>query len=145
MKLEALATRQRSTAALTDGWRIHADTGADGAPSLVLDLLPLARHLAEWPAADGAPDPVQIASLWHATLAAALADWLRRAMAATGLGVVALGGGCCANRALLRGLTGALQNGGCTPLTARALPTGDDAISYGQAWVAMERLGDTAS
>jgi hydrogenase maturation protein HypF len=89
-------------------------------------------------------DPVAIVSLWHATLGNALAAWAEYAMAVTGTRVLALGGGCCANRVLLRGMTEALQGSGCTLLTARALPTGDDAISYGQAWAAIESLADGA-
>jgi hydrogenase maturation protein HypF len=136
MKLEALA---HPAAVLPAGWRIHENTGADGSPRLALDLLPLARHLARL------CDPIEIASLWHATLAAALADWLRRAMAVTGLNVIALGGGCCANLILIRGLCQALgdslRDGRYTLLQARCLPPGDDAISYGQAWAAIEQLG----
>jgi hydrogenase maturation protein HypF len=73
-------------------------------------------------------------------LAAALAAWAEHAMSAMGTRVLALGGGCCANRVWSRGITDACQSGSCTRLTARALPTGDDAISYGQAWAAIESL-----
>ncbi len=122
LKLEALASEG---AAQVRDWRL------DG---LDLDLLPLARWLADQ------TDPVVIASVWHATLARALAAWIERAMQASGIRIVALGGGCCANRTLLQGLRTALRDSDCTLLTARALPPGDDAISYGQAWVAIQQL-----
>jgi hydrogenase maturation protein HypF len=121
-KLEALA---RPAAAHTDGWHI------DG---LSLDLLPLARRLA------ALHDPIEIASAWHATLAAALADWLRDAMRATGIDTIALGGGCCANLVLMSGLRRALREVRCTLLQARRLPPGDEAISYGEAWAAIQQL-----
>src|SRR5690606_34567446 len=91
-KLEALA---RPAAARAAGWRIER---------LDLDLLPLARELA------ALRDPVQIASDWHATLAAALADWLRAAMRATGVDTIAFGGGCCANLLLMAGVRHALRD-----------------------------------
>jgi hydrogenase maturation protein HypF len=127
MKLEALA---RPVASQANGWRI------DG---MVLDLLPLARRLATL------HDPVAIASHWHATLAAALADWLRHAMHATGVDTIALGGGCCANLVLMSGLREALRDVRCTVLQARALPPGDDALSYGEAWAAIEQLQSAAA
>ncbi len=127
MKLEALA---RPVAVHETLWRI------DG---LCLDLLPLAERLA------AARDATAIASLWHAVLARALADWIIHAMNATGLTTVALAGGCCANQLLIRGLTEALIDTPCRLLQARQLPPGDGGISLGQAWVAMQQWGDTLS
>ncbi|SIT52195.1 Carbamoyltransferase hypF2 [Paraburkholderia piptadeniae] len=122
MKLEALVRPADSHA---DSWRI------DG---LNLDLLPLARRLA------ALRDPVEMASRWHVTLATALADWLRHAMRATGIDTITVGGGCCANLALMSGLREALHDVRCTLLQACSLPPGYGALSYGQAWAAIQRL-----
>jgi len=127
MKLEALAG---PAASHVNGWSIDR---------LNLDLLPLARRLA------ALRDPVEIASHWHATLAAALADWMRHAMDATGIDTIALGGGCCANLVLMSGLREALRDVRCTVLQARTLPPGDDALSYGQAWAAIQHLQSAAA
>ncbi|MEK6297215.1 MAG: hypothetical protein V4793_38800, partial [Paraburkholderia tropica] len=61
------------------------------------------------------------------------------------LNVVALGGGCCANRLLMRALADALRTSNLTLFTARALPSGDDAISYGQAWAVIQQLTSSAT
>jgi hydrogenase maturation protein HypF len=122
--------------------RVDHVNHVDHVDELNLDLLPLARALAML------RDPTEIASHWHMTLAAALADWIYHAMERTGINVVALGGGCCANLTLLRGLQKAMKirananvSAACpTLLFAQRLPPGDDAISYGQAWVLMQQL-----
>jgi hydrogenase maturation protein HypF len=121
MKLEALA---QPVAVNEPLWRV------DG---LCLDLLPLAERLA------AEREPATIASLWHAALARALADWIAQAMETTGLRTVALAGGCCANQLLLQGITAALAGTPCRLLQARALPPGDGALSLGQAWVVLQQ------
>ncbi|WP_233869328.1 carbamoyltransferase HypF [Paraburkholderia adhaesiva] len=126
MKLEALS---RPAPSYAQGWRID---GFD------LDLLPLARRLVD------VRDPAEIASNWHATLAAALGDWLCHAMRATGIRTIALAGGCCANPVLISGLRDVLRYVRCTLLQARSLPPGDEAISYGQAWAAIQQLQSPA-
>ena len=130
MKLEALA--QPVTADSMQGtlWRV------DG---LCLDLMPLARRLTD------ERDAVTIASLWHAALSRALADWITHAMKATGLTTVALAGGCCANQLLIRGLTEALTDTPCRLLQARKLPPGDGGLSLGQVWVAMQQWAEQSS
>ncbi|WP_321788456.1 carbamoyltransferase HypF [Paraburkholderia sp. J94] len=127
LRLEALA---RPCAPLAQGWRID---GGD------LDLLPLARWLA------AQHDAATIASVWHATLGHALGAWIAQAARAQDLNVVALGGGCCANRVLMLALADALRASKLTVLTARTLPSGDDAISYGQAWAVIQQLSSPAS
>ncbi|MDR0458261.1 MAG: carbamoyltransferase HypF, partial [Burkholderiaceae bacterium] len=126
MKLEALAQPVDRNEPL---WRVEG---------LCLDLLPLAARLAEYAAAERGA--VAIASLFHAALARALADWIIQAMAATGLATVALAGGCCANRRLIQGVADALTNTPCRLLQARQLPPGDGALSLGQAWAALQQL-----
>lgn len=137
MKLEALA-RPEAFDIVNHGWRIHHAGHADDADGLNLDILPLARALA------ALRDPAEIARRWHITLAAALADWIHHAVERTGIDVVALGGGCCANLTLLHGVQSAMKTrSGARPtlLFARHLPPGDDAISYGQAWVGIRQHG----
>jgi hydrogenase maturation protein HypF len=100
--------------------------GSDG----VLDLLPLVRRLAD------EADPARGAALFHAALVEALADWVGRAAAETGLGRVACGGGCMLNALLARGLRAALAARGIEMLEAEMVPPGDGGLALGQAWVA---------
>ncbi|MDE1139177.1 carbamoyltransferase HypF [Paraburkholderia tropica] len=127
LRLEALA---RPCAPLVDGWRLDGGN---------LDLLPLTH----WFAAQ--TEAATIASVWHATLGHALGAWIAQAARAHNLNVVALGGGCCANRLLMRALADALRTSNLTLFTARALPSGDDAISYGQAWAVIQQLTSSAT
>ncbi|PXX45725.1 carbamoyltransferase HypF [Aquitalea magnusonii] len=122
-KLEALAA---PCAPLAGGWQVS--------PANLLDLAPLARQLLQL------SDPQAIASLWHATLAAALADWAGRAASTTGIRQLVLAGGCFANRRLLDSLLPLLRDAGLQVHTARQLPPNDGGLSLGQAWVARQRL-----
>jgi hydrogenase maturation protein HypF len=103
----------------------------DGA---MLDLLPLAARLAD------EPDPGRGAALFHATLAAALAEWVQQAAAHTHLTTVALGGGVFLNRILSRAVAEQLAARGLTVLQACQAPVNDGGLALGQAWVAMQRL-----
>jgi hydrogenase maturation protein HypF len=125
MQLEALAAAHGG-AELTAGlWRIDGDT---------LDLLPLLDRLAdEHDAAAGA-------ALFHATLAAALADWVALAARRQQLTTVALGGGCLLNRVLSVQLCALLRARGLNVLTATQAPPNDGGVSLGQAWVARRRM-----
>ena len=122
-KLEALAA---DCAPLAGGWQVSSAN--------LLNLSPLARQLLQQ------RDPVAIASLWHVTLAHALADWLDQAASTTGIRQVVLAGGCCANRQLLQNLLPLLRDNGLQVYTARHLPPNDGGLSLGQAWVARQRL-----
>lgn len=122
-KLEAMAS---NCAPLVGGWQVS--------PANLLDLGPLARQLLQL------TDPVAIASLWHATLAHALADWASVAASTTGMRQLVLAGGCCANRQLLQQLLPLLRDNGLQVYTARHLPPNDGGLSLGQAWVARQRL-----
>ena len=98
------------------------------------NLAPLARRLAdEHDAAFGA-------SLFHATLVAALADWVTAAAEATGLRTVACGGGCFLNAIVARGLRAALGRHGIRMLEANAVPPNDGGLSLGQAAIARRQL-----
>ncbi len=113
-----------------DGWRLDAANR--------LDLLPMAASLAD------EHDEGRGAARFHATLTAALADWVRRAADASGLDVVALSGGCFHNRILSAGLAARLRAGGLAVLEARRLSPGDAGLALGQAWVAAHHLNATS-
>ena len=124
MALEALAERHGKVVALADGY----DLGE------TLDFRPLLAALA---------DNVDIgygAALFHATLAAGLADWVSEASERHGIRQVACGGGCFLNRLLVQRLTELLRERDVETLTARRLSPGDSALSLGQAWVAVQHL-----
>lgn len=121
MLLEGLAARHGETAPLAGGWRI--DEG-------VLDPLPLFAHL------EDCEDASAGAALFHATFAAALADWVAAAAGCTGIRTVAAAGGCLLNRLLAAALRSRLAAKGIRLLEARALPPNDGGLSLGQAWVA---------
>ncbi len=111
---------------LSGGWSI----GAQGQ----LDLLPLLCAL------DGAVDVKQAAARFHATLVAALSDWVRRAADRHSLSTVAWGGGCFLNALLSTGLRQNLEQHGLTVLAPRQLSPGDASVAVGQAWVAIQSL-----
>lgn len=121
--LEGLAERQGEVAPLTGGWVI--DNGN-------LDLLPLFSALADEQNAQHG------AALFHATLAAALSDWL--ASAAPAQATVIACGGCLQNQVLGRGLRNRLADAGFHLLEARRIPPNDGGISLGQAWIAQHHL-----
>lgn len=123
--LERLAQQQGSVAPLAGGYLV-----TDG----VLDFHPLLAALAE------CRDAGFGAALFHATLAAGLAQWVAQAAAASGIGIVACGGGCFLNRLLTEQLGEYLRAQGLTVLTPQQLPPGDQAVSLGQAYVAQARL-----
>ena len=120
MRLESLATVPR---VLEGGWRL------EGA---VLDLLPLLdalRNLA----------PEQGAGLFHGTLAAGIVAWAVAAAGREGLDIVALGGGCLANRILAEAVAAGLRAAGLRPLLPAQAPAGDGGLSLGQAWIAAKQ------
>ncbi len=115
MALEAMVTEVEVDSA---GWQIAGGR---------LDLRPLLARLATI-------SPSQGANLFHGTLAAALADWAIEAAEATGIGDLALAGGCFFNRVLSNVLIARLTDAGLRVLQSRALQPGDTAVSLGQAW-----------
>lgn len=126
IRLQQLAEGHGLAAPLDNGYRI----GADG----VLDFAPLLTQLAD------CRDVGYGAALFHATLAAGMADWVQRAAANQGIERVAFGGGCFHNAVLSRTLTDRLAAAGLQVLTAQRMGPNDSAISLGQAWVAMQRM-----
>lgn len=111
---------------LAGGWHI----GADGQ----LDLLPLLGALS------AEPDTGYGAALFHATLVAALLQWVVRAAEAGEIKRLACGGGCFFNKLLRSALLEKVPATGLELLLPNRLLPGDTAISLGQAWVAMHLL-----
>lgn len=125
IQLQELAQRHGQVGPLEEGYRMD-EKG-------VLDFSPLLAVLAD------CRDANQGAALFHATLAAGLAEWVERAAHRHNIAAVALGGGCFHNDILLRTLSGRLAIQGLRVLTARQMQPNDSAISLGQAWVAVQK------
>ncbi len=120
MLLEGLAERHGEMLPLDHGWKI---AGGE------LDLMPLLAALAdEKSAARGA-------AIFHATLAAALTEWV--CTVAGDKARVVGAGGCFLNQVLVRNLRSRLATHGHQLLEAQRLPPNDGGLALGQAWVAM--------
>lgn len=126
IQLQESAQRHGQVAPLDEGFSIN-EKG-------VLDFSPLLAVLADCPNADFG------AALFHATLAAGLAEWAERAAQQHCIADVALGGGCFHNDILLRVLSDGLVARGLRVLTAQKMQPNDSAISLGQAWVALQSI-----
>ena len=112
--------------AMEGGWSI----GSDGQ----LDLLPVLASL------DQAVDADQAAARFHATLAAALGEWVAQAAQVGALRTAAWGGGCFLNALLCARLRHDLERRGIAVLAPARLSPGDAGIALGQAWVAMNSM-----
>lgn len=128
LRLEALA---RPVAPLAGGWRLD-DNGQ-------LDWSPVVHHLLTL------TDAEEIASLWHASCAAAVAEWVIRHARQQQIDHVVLAGSSCSNRVLQQALHRHLLQAGLTLLESRQLPSGAGALSLGQACVARQWLAGRAS
>jgi hydrogenase maturation protein HypF len=131
MRLEAVAG-DLAAEPWPDAWQIDTD-GRLTWPGLW-------TRLADAGAPTDNGDTAQVAAAFHATLVAALTDWVDHHARATGLAQVALGGGCFINRRLRNGLVTALTHRGLFPLEARQAPPGDGGIALGQAAIALDAL-----
>ena len=78
----------------------------------------------------------EAAARFHATLIAALAEWVIERAVAEGLDRVVLGGGCFLNHILATGLDRRLAGAGLRVFLATEVPPGDGGLSLGQAEVA---------
>ena len=123
MALEGLAARHGPLPPLVGGYRLH-----DG--GRVLDLSPLLAALRE------ASDPAAGAALFHATLAAGLADWALAGLHPAGSRTLAVGGGCAMNAVLMAALRDRLAEAGVSLLEARQAPPNDGGLALGQGWLA---------
>jgi hydrogenase maturation protein HypF len=124
IQLQALAESYGNVAAIAQGYQITTDN--------ILDFFPLLQWLAQ------CADVSHGAAVFHATLAAGLAEWVALAASKYHCSLIALGGGCFHNGLLLRLLSGHLTANSLTVLSAKQLPPNDSAISLGQAWVAVQ-------
>jgi hydrogenase maturation protein HypF len=117
----------------------------------VADFSPLLSYLAD------CADAAYGAALFHATLAAGLAEWLIAAAseassggnsdASAGAAVnrkkyakIAIGGGCAMNAILMTALRRQLETAGFIVLEARQAPPNDGGLALGQAWVARQAV-----
>lgn len=123
MELEALVRVPRCLAA---GYRIAGN---------ILDFTPLLATLLTpgLYASEGA-------ELFHGTLIAGLAAWIKAEATQLGQTDIVLGGGCLMNRVLTEGLLDALRAGGLVPYLPRAVPANDGGLSLGQAAIARAHL-----
>lgn len=123
--LEGLAVRFGEIAPLQQGYVI-----ADG----ILDMMPLLAVIA------GMEDKGHAAALFHATLAAGLAEWVAQMASASRVEDVVFGGGCFINALLSSALRAHLEAQGLRVYEASAAPPGDGGLSLGQAWIALQQL-----
>ncbi len=123
MLLEALSEHHGDATPLNDGWSIKGGC---------LNLLPLLAAMAD------EKDAERGAAVFHATLVAALVDWVGSVAPADS--TIVGSGGCFLNLVLARGLRTQLGAHGLHLIEARRLPPNDGGLSLGQAWVAQQYL-----
>jgi len=121
MELEGLAAGYAPVPALAGGWRIQHG---------VLDLSPLVPALLD------CADAAYGAALFHATLAAGLAEWVLVAVDGKKGAKIAVGGGCAMNAVLMSALRAHFESAGLVLLEARQAPPNDGGLALGQGWVA---------
>ncbi len=99
--------------------------------AVVLDLSGTIREIVERTAAGASRE--QLAGAFHATLVEAIGRMVKEIGDKTGIGRVALSGGCFQNRILLGEVLGRLETMGFEVLIHRRVPTNDGGIALGQA------------
>ena len=109
-----------------------------GGESFLIDLRPMVQEIVNDLSA--AISAGVIAARFHNTVAALLLEAARKARELTALNVVALSGGCFANRYLTWRLTRGLAREGFEVLTHRTVPCNDGCVALGQALCAAARL-----
>ncbi|MDP2880115.1 MAG: carbamoyltransferase HypF [Azonexus sp.] len=133
MELEGLAAKYGPVDPLPDGYALLED-------GTVLDFSPML------PALMGCKDDAAHgAALFHATVAAGLAEWVvstvNRKKAPKLKGAkIAIGGGCAMNTVLMTALRSHFNAVGIDPLEARQAPPNDGGLALGQAWVARQSV-----
>jgi hydrogenase maturation protein HypF len=128
MELEGLAAAHGPESALPGGYAIRGSE---------LDFSPLVPILLE------CDDPGRGAALFHATVAAALAEWALVAVDREKGARIAVGGGCALNAVLMSALRRHLGARGAILLEARQAPPNDGGLALGQGWVARRMVGRT--
>ena len=121
MELEGLAVAHGPESALPGGYSIRDNE---------LDFSPLLPILIE------CDDPGRGAALFHATVAAGLAEWALVAVDREKGAKIAVGGGCAMNAVLMSALRRHLEARGVALLEARQAPPNDGGLALGQGWVA---------
>ncbi|MCX5683983.1 MAG: carbamoyltransferase HypF [Planctomycetota bacterium] len=117
---------------------VGAGKAATAPQGWVLDTLPVIRGIvADIEAGRGG---AETSARFHATVAAMLLAAARRAREESGLGRIALSGGCFANHRLMRALAPALEAEGFEVYVHREVSPGDGGVALGQAYVAAARL-----
>ena len=121
MELEGLAAANGAVDPLPGGMVVRGD---------IADFTPLLSRLADCAAAPYG------AALFHATLAAGLAEWLLAAVDREKVAKIAVGGGCAMNAVLMPALRRQLEAGGASVFEATLAPPNDGGLALGQGWVA---------
>lgn len=127
MELEGLAVTHGSVQPLPGGMVLKEN---------IADFSPLLMALRD------CNDPGYGAALFHATLAAGLAEWLMVTVDREKCSKIAIGGGCAMNGVLMSALRKQLSAVGITVLEAAQAPANDGGLALGQAWLA--RLSNKA-
>jgi hydrogenase maturation protein HypF len=130
MELEGLAAAHGAVDPLPGGMVMRGE---------VADFTPLLSRLAD------CADVSHGAALFHATLAAGLAEWLlavpqgdflRGAVDREKVAKMAIGGGCAMNAVLMKALRQRLEASGASVFEAKLAPPNDGGLALGQGWVA---------
>ncbi len=127
MELEGLAAKHGPVEPQPGGYTLR-DDGA------VLDFSPILLTLmgCKENAAYGA-------ALFHATVAAGLAEWVMAKVGRKNGAKIAIGGGCAMNAVLMSALRRHLDGSGIDLIEARLAPPNDGGLALGQAWVARQK------
>ena len=138
MELEGLAAQYGPVEPLPGGYVLRED-GA------ILDFSPMLSALMGCK-----DDAAHGAALFHATVAAGLAEWAiaavnRKNRPEMKSASIAIGGGCAMNAVLMSALRGHVAAAGFEVLEARLAPPNDGGLSLGQCWVARRLVSREAS
>ncbi len=128
IQLQQLAQNHGSVPALTKGYLITADNN--------LDFSPLLETLLEYQ--DAKNEIPYAAALFHATLIAGLAVWVKEAATQYNISKLVIGGGCFHNAILTNGLKQCLTQSSVQLICAHQMQPDDSAIALGQAWIALQ-------
>ena len=131
MELEGLAAQYGLVEPLPGGYALFED-------GKVLDFSPMLSALMGCK-----DDAAHGAALFHATVAAGLAEWaiatVNREKGPKLKGTkIAIGGGCAMNAVLMTALRSHFETAGIELLEARQAPPNDGGLALGQAWIARQ-------